>query len=246
MKVKTVIIDDEAISRDTIRSTLTKYCPEIEVTGEAASVADAVECIQTLLPNLIFLDIEIIGGTGFDVLQQIDVNNLDIIFVTGFNQFAIKAFKYSAIDYLLKPVNEVELVQAVNKVIRLDERRILQEKLRLMDFNRQSENKKIALPAQDGLTMVWVNDIVRCESDNSYTSIFCKNKNRYVVSKGIKEYEELFDNRDFFRVHQSHLVNLKYVHKFQKEDGGLLIMEDGARIPVARRRKEKLIELLIG
>lgn len=246
MKIKAIIIDDEAISRDAIRSIVTEYCIEIDIVDEAASVSGAVEAIQSMKPDLVFLDIEILDGTGFDVLKQVDGQQMDIIFITGFNQFAITAFKYSAIDYLLKPINPVELVQAVNKVIRLKERHLFMEKLKLMEFNQHSESKKIALPAQDGLTMIWVHDIVRCESDNSYTSIYCLNQKRYVVSKGIKEYEELLNAGNFLRVHQSHLVNLKFVDKFNKEDGGILIMEGGAIVPVARRRKDKLLAALIG
>lgn len=245
MKIKAIIIDDEQISRDAIRNIVNEYCTEIDIVQEAASVSDAVKAIQLIKPQLIFLDIEILEGTGFDVLKQVNGHEMDIIFITGFNQFAITAFKYSAIDYLLKPINPIELVQAVNKVIRLKERHLFIEKLKLMEFNQRSNDKKIALPAHDGLTMIWVHDIVRCESDNSYTTIYCANNKRYVVSRGLKEYEELFGNGTFFRVHQSHLVNLKFIDKYNRDDGGVLIMEGGAKIPVARRRKDKLLEALM-
>lgn len=243
-KIRTLIVDDEQSSRDTVQQILNTYCLDIEVVGEADSVDSAVDAIKNLAPELLLLDIEIKNGTGFDVLQKIDPINFDVIFITGFNDFAIKAFKFSAIDYILKPFDSIELIESINKVRIGRERNSYHQKLQLFYDNEKAVGKKIALPTMEGLSMVWVEDIIRCVSDNSYTTFYMKSQPKLMVSKGIKEYEELLIPFHFFRVHQSHLVNLKEVKSFLKDDGGVLLMVDESRVPVARRRKEHLLDLL--
>lgn len=245
MKLKAIIIDDELVCRDAIRIIVDEYCKNVEIVSDAESVSDAVEKIKTHKPDFIFLDIEIKEGTGFDVLSQLNTQEIQVIFVTGFNHFAIKAFKFSALDYILKPINSIELIQAINKVVQNKTNNTFKEQLEIMQFNNHSTKKKIAIPTHEGLSMIWINEIVRCEADNSYTSIFCTNGKRFVVSRSIKDYEELFSDFKFLRVHQSHLINLEYVCNVLKEDGGTLIMEDQSKIPIARRRKEKLMNLLL-
>lgn len=240
--MRAVIVDDEQISIDAVKSSLEKYCPTVEIVGIATSVSTAIETIKSCNPDLLLLDIEIDEGTSFDILEEIGIKNLHIIFITAFNNFAIKAFKFSATDYLLKPFDPLDLVAAINKVSKQNKDLEQKEKLDTIRYNLHNTNKKLALPSKDGLQMVLVSEILYCKSDNSYTTIYLQNENKVVVSKSIKEYEELLTDYNFLRVHQTYLTNLNYVHKFSNEDGGILILSNQTKIPVARRRKDKVLE----
>jgi len=243
--VRAVIIDDEAHLREMIRNMLSDSFPELEIIGEADSVKDGVKTIDELKPDIVFLDIEIKGGEGFDILEVINHKNFKVIFITAFNEFAIKAIKFSAIDYILKPINEIEFITAVKKALTEIEKPILQKQIENFFNNYHNlQNKKLVLRTSENIHIVNVNDIVRCESDNSYTTFFIRDGEKIVISKSIKEYAELLNEYGFIRPHQSHLVNLNFVKRLDKSDGGFLIMKDGKEIPVSSRRKQNLLQIL--
>ncbi len=243
--VNAVIIDDEAHLREMISNMLVDSFPEINIAGEADSVSSGIEIIEKTSPDLIFLDIEIKEGEGFDILKKVKNRSFKIIFITAFNDFAIKAIKFSAIDYILKPIDQNEFVSAVKRALAEIEKPILQKQIENFFDNFHSlQNKKLVLRTSENIHIVNVNDIVRCESDNSYTTFFINDGEKVMVSKSIKEYTELLNEYGFIRPHQSHLVNLNFVSRLDKTDGGFLIMKDGNEIPVSTRRKQNLLQIL--
>ncbi len=243
--IKTVVIDDETNGRNIIKSFVEKYCSGIEVTGEADSVASGIECIKEHNPDLVFLDIQMQDGTGFDLLEKLPKKSFKLIFVTSFDHYAIKAFKFSAVDYILKPVDPDQLIEAVEKVKAMSPGETVESKIDVLISNINSL-EKIALPASDGIRFVKINDIVRCESDNNYTMFYLTGKEKILVSKTLKDYEALLSGSKFYRVHKSHLVNLKYIAKYVPGEGGYLILEDGSHVDVSRRKKEGLMKILLG
>lgn len=238
-----ILIDDESKSRTALRSFLEKYCPIIEIVAEAEGVKSGLQAIATHNPDVIFLDIEMNDGTGFDLIEQLPNIQCEVIFVTAFNQYAIKAFRYSAIDYLLKPVNPEELVQAVAKLS--DESRIdeIEKKLEALSINRNNL-QKIAIPSMDGIRLEDITDINYCEADNYYTIIHLKNGEEVIVSKTLKEYDKMLDGQGFFRIHQKFLVNISEIKSYSKADGGFVTLNSGASLTVSRRKKDELLALL--
>ncbi len=236
--IKAVIIDDEAEGRNVVSNVLKNYCPEVEILGEADSVASGFNLIKKTSPNLVFLDVQMPDGTGFNLLEQFDEIAFQVVFVTAYEQYAIRAFKYSAIDYILKPIDPQLLIEAVEKAGRFTPAKS-QAAERVVSLLENSKNiSKIALPTQNGYRFVKVQDIVRCESDNNYTLFYLQSNEHFIVTRTLKDYEELLKNESFVRVHQSHLINLNYVEQYIKGDGGTAIMSDGSEIEVSRRKKE--------
>ncbi|MFZ4464354.1 MAG: LytR/AlgR family response regulator transcription factor [Bacteroidales bacterium] len=242
--IKAIIVDDEPHFRENLRTIMNLQATDIEIVAEAGSVAEAVRLVTQHKPQLLFLDVHLPDGLGFDILKQLGSSNYKVIFTTAHDNYAITAFRFNAIDYLLKPVDPEMLIEALSRV---REQPLLNSGLdeRLQDvLSKPSERTKISLPTLEGITMLNIQDIIRCESDGSYTSFFTTKGRRIVVSRSIKEYDELLSPYRFFRVHQSHLVNLQYVEQFLKVDGGTLIMSDGSQIEVSRRRKDQLLQLI--
>lgn len=242
---KVIIIDDEEKSRITISSFVNKYCPSLDLVGQADGVQSGISTFKELRPDVIFLDIEMDDGTGFDVIEGLKGYTFEVIFVTAYNQYALKAFRYSAIDYLLKPINPEELVQAVAKlsdVSRLDQ---IEKKLEALLSNRTSL-EKIAFTSMEGLRLEKTENIIFCESDNYYTNVHLKNGEKLVVSKTLKEYDQMLSTEGFFRIHQKFLVNLSHVQSFSKADGGFVTLAGGQELSVARRKKDELLQLLVG
>ena len=245
--INAVIIDDENAGRDILSDLLAKHCPQVKVLAEAGSVAAGLETIKTHRPALVFLDIEMPDGSGFDLLERARNVDFDVIFITAYDQYAIKAFRYAAADYLLKPVRPQELAEAVNRVIDKRSTKTTTESLGVLLQNiKQPSNelKKIALPSVNGFTFIQVHDILRCESTSSYTTFYLTTKEKITVSRSIKEYEELLPADKFFRVHQSHLINLAHIKKYIKGDSPQLVMSDDTIVPVARRKKDELLQKL--
>lgn len=242
--IRALIIDDEKNSRETLKSFISKYCEGVDIIAEGESVKSGMKAILEHSPDLVFLDIQMQDGTGFDLLEMLPKINFKLIFVTSFDQFAIKAFKYSAIDYILKPVDPDQLTAAIKRILDKNVISEIDKKLDVLLSNKK-EIKKIALPSSDGIRFVNVQDIIRCESDNNYTLFFLNNKERILVSRTLKEYETLLSEINFYRVHKSHLVNIHYISKFVSDDGGYLIMEDSTQVEVSRRKKEGLLEILM-
>ena len=244
--LRAVIIDDI----DTIRSKnielIKEYCPNVTIMAEASDVKTGVEVIKKYLPDLVFLDVEMPDGTGFDLLQQLKPITFKVIFVTGFQDFAIKAFRYSAIDYLLKPVDPDDLVEAVKKAEETLNKETLELKFGTLFSNieRPKNLQKIVLKTTEKLYSVNIQDIVHCESEKNYTTFHFINAPKLVVSTTLKEYENLLLPFGFFRAHQSHLINMLYFDHFVKSDGGTIIMKNKAAITLAKRKKDEFLSLL--
>jgi two-component system, LytTR family, response regulator len=245
--IETVIIEDEQKSLDMLAGLIEKNCPELKVTGTAVNVKDGVELIRSRRPELVFLDISMPDGSGFDLLEKVQDQKFELIFATASDAHAIKAIKYSACDYLLKPIDGEELKLAVSRVVKkrtaepsMEHLKFLIQHLRKTDDNYQ----KITLPTGNAYEIVNINDIVRCEADGSYTNFYLRDKRKLMISAGLKHYEELLPETDFIRVHHHHLINMNHVVRFLKEDGGYAVMSDGSRIEISRRKKEAFMEKL--
>jgi two-component system LytT family response regulator len=242
--IHALIVDDEANNRENLRLALNDYCQNVKIIGEADSAITAFDLIQNTQPDLVFLDIAMPLGDGFQLLESLPAIDFDIIFVTAYNQYAIRAIKFCAIDYLLKPIDILELKQAVNRVLLKKEKKQENQKLKTLIANLTSSPQKIALPQSDHVEFVLVEDIIRCQGEKNYTWFYLKDGRKLLVSQTLKEYVELLEATHFFRVHQSHLINLQQISKYSRRDGGYIIMSDKSKIPVARNRKERLQEAL--
>jgi len=242
--IRSIIIEDEPHSQKTLANFLKKYCTQVELITIAATVKSAVEEINKHKPDLIFLDIDLPDGTGFEMLTQLLQPWPHIIFVTAYNQYAVKAFQICAIDYILKPVDPELLIKAIEKVQHHAEPPESQFKriAALTENTLTGKLNKIALPTQQGIQLVKIDEIVRLEADGNYTTIFLTNKSKHLVSKKIKEFEEMLKNTHFFRIHQSHIVNLQLIDRYLKGEGGTVILEDGTQLEVARRRKDDFLK----
>ncbi len=244
-----LIVDDEQNSREALKGKLELFCPEIEILGESETVSDAAQKMITQSPDVLFLDINLSGEDGFDLLEELqksDEKLPEIIFITAHDEFAIKAIKFSASDYLLKPIDAEELVKAVRKVEAKREMDPSPKLNTLLENIRQASDspKKIVIPSSDGLHIFKVADIMRCESSSNYTQFFLNTGKTMLASKTLKEFDGMLCDYSFERVHKSHLINMNYVKQYVQSDGGYVIMHDGSRIPVANRKKEQLVKLL--
>lgn len=247
--VRCVIVEDEPDNRQNLRLLIENYCPQLEIAAEAGSVAEGLKVIRNIRPDLIFLDVELGDGTGFDLLASLQGMEFHVIFVTAYSHYAIKAIKFNAVDYIMKPIDILELCQAVDKASRRSEAKENLTKIRNMIQNlstTDSGSKRIPLASVDALKLVEVRNIVRLEGENNYTRFYFKGEPPLLVSKTIKEYEGLLQDADFFRVHQSHLVNMAFVSSYIKGEGGYLELHDGTQVPVSRHRKAELLERLYG
>lgn len=240
-KLKTVIVDDEPNAVDFISSLIGEYCPELEVTGRANDVPDGISIINEKKPDLVFLDVEMPNGTGFDLLSNFPDKNFDVVFITAFNHYAIKAIKFSAVDYILKPINIKEFIESVRKVVdkRSESRNQSNDNLKaLMENLRTGSPSRLAIPTADGMEYLNPKEILRIEADRSYSWFYLTGNRKILVSKHLKEFQDILDERYFFRPHNSFLINLKYVKKYVRKEGGYIEMLDGEQIPVSRNRKD--------
>jgi two-component system LytT family response regulator len=245
--IKTVIIDDNPETRATNKKLLAEYFVDIKLVGEADSVESAYHLIRETKPHLVLLDIEIKGGTGFQLLQKLKPYSFKVIFITGFNQYALKAIKFHAIDYILKPVNATEFQEAVQSTLHLIEKDFStneQNELFLQSFSQNRGPSKIVLRTLDAMHLINISDILYCKNDNNYTTFYLSTGENIMVSKGIAHYEEILNESEFIRSHQSYLVNLQHIKKVDKTDGGFIILNSGTEIPISSRRKKALIQLL--
>lgn len=245
MTAKAIIIDDELRARTTLSQMLNMYCPTIEITGQADSVLSGLTLIKQINPDIVFLDIKMPDGTGFDLLNRLEKINFALIFLTAFDEYAVKAFKFSAVDYLLKPIDPDELTAAVDRAIdtlknKTNQLAPLIENLKTI----RRESKKIVLKTAESIYLVSIADIIRCESTGNYTRFFLTDKKAILVSRTLKDYDELLTEYGFYRVHQSHLVNLSHINRLDKADGGVIIMNDGQQVPISTRKKDALIKAI--
>ncbi|MCF8234451.1 MAG: LytTR family DNA-binding domain-containing protein [Bacteroidales bacterium] len=245
--IRAAIIEDEKKSRETLSGLLKRYCKRVEIVAEADGFKSGLEAIRKYEPEVVFLDIQMPDGSGFKLLEELGEINFEIIFTTAYDQFAIKAIKYSALDYLLKPIVPEELISAVTKVEKKKESGNLNKNVNvLLDNlrNRDTNSGKLALSTAEKIHIVEISNIIRCESDNYYTRFFFNNGQKLLISKTLKENEELLADHNFIRPHKSHLINIRYIESFNRYEGGYIIMTDGSRIPVSRRKKEKIIDII--
>jgi two-component system LytT family response regulator len=247
--IRAVIIDDEKDSIDTLKWKLENYCPDVSVVSSFEKPAEGVSYLKKNPVDLVFLDIEMPMLTGFDVLEELGRDiPFDIIFITAYDNFGIQAVKFSALDYLLKPVQNKELKEAIDKHLKKLQQKIPSEQIDLLLNNVQAERKgkrgRIALASKESIEFVDPNDIVVCEANSNYTNVYLIEGRKRVISKTLKEFEEMLMQFDFFRPHNSHLINLARVKEFIRGDGGYLVMENKMKIPVSKTKKEELMQLL--
>jgi len=241
--LKILIVDDEPKARKAITSILEKHFNNINITT-APSIKSAIEIINNNKPNLLLLDIQLEDGNGFDLLNKVEPINFKVIFITAYDQYAIRAIKFSALDYILKPVNPDELIRAVESADEIINKDNIGIKLNILLSNREREVKKIVLKTADSFHVANVQDIIRCEADGNYTKVFFNNGKKLLVSKTLKEFDELFSEFGFFRVHNAHLINITYIERCEKTKGGNVYMKDDSIVPIAFLRKQSLLELL--
>jgi two-component system LytT family response regulator len=247
--IKAIIIDDETHCINRLSDLLKEYCQNIYLAGSFTTVNEGISGILNLQPDFIFLDVQINNQTGFDILKEIREINFEIIFTTAYEKYAVQAFKFSALDYLLKPVDSDDLVRAVNKVNKKISGNEISQKIDILFHNlkNNSGSQKISIPTSDGIIFLDINDIIRCQSQINYSIIFLKNNQKITVAKTLKEFEELLSAHNFYRVHNSHLINLAYIKKYNKGRGGSIFMSDNSEVEVSSRRKDGLLKrLLIG
>jgi two-component system, LytTR family, response regulator len=243
MVLRSVIIDDDEASRNILKSQLT--ASEIQLSGEAANVADGIKLINSIRPDLVFLDIELSPGNGFDIIDKVEERDFEVIFFTGYDQYAIRAIRYSALDYLLKPVDADELRAAIQKAVKRAGGSSSKALLNNLLYNlSRKENKieRLAVPAKNGFDFIDRDQIVYLEAKNNYTIIHHQSGQKYTCTKTMKEYQEILPDDSFTRTHNSYLVNSKFIKKYFKETkGGYIELLDGNTIPVAYRRKDDFL-----
>lgn len=245
--IKAVIVEDEPGNVKILKKMLETYCPQVNICGEAGNIESAFNLIKKDGPELVFLDIEMPGGNAFTLLDRLKPFNFEIIFVTAYDNYTLKAIKYSALDYLLKPVNIEELISSVNKV---------SEKINAQQFQQRVENllqsldggkkalQSLAVPAHFGYEFIIVNNIIRCEANGKYTYFFMNDSRKVISVKNLKEYEDILSPDIFFRIHHSHLININFIKRYHKSNA-IVEMEDGIMIPLATRRKKEFLNLFI-
>lgn len=242
--LRTIIIDDEPNCIETLGLMLGRYCPEVQVLHTFSNPLDAPAAILDQAPDLLFLDIEMPGMTGFDLLEKVkSMAQPDVIFTTAHNEYAIKAFKYAAIDYLLKPVDAFDLKAAVERCIARRRTAHAENRIGVLIDNHKkaAQPPTLTLATQEGYIFVKIDDIVRCEADGAYTKIYLVGGEMIIVSQTMRHYEDILTENNFFRIHDKHIVNLRFVKKYIKEDGQVLL-RDGTRVDVSRRRKDDFLK----
>ncbi|MDA3952731.1 MAG: LytTR family DNA-binding domain-containing protein [Bacteroidales bacterium] len=244
---KVVIVEDEKHIQESIREIISEHCKNVIISGIANNIETAKTLLNETNPDLVLLDINLPDGTSFELLEQLNQINFKIIFITAFEEYALRAIKLSAIDYLVKPIDPIELINTVNKAVELIDESSNEINLKALLSNIDTltnSTKKIVLKTAESIFLINIPDIIRCESNGAYTTFYINDDKKIMISKTIKDYEELLDNNGFMRVHKSHIVNLKFIDRYKKADGGSLILKNKSEVPVSFRKKEKLIKLL--
>lgn len=244
-KIKAILIDDEANALEVMEWLITTYCPQVEIIAQFQDAEQCITKLSDLNPDVVFLDVEMPKMNGFEFLEKVKLRNFDVVFTTAYDKFAVRAFKYSALNYLLKPVDPDDLMQTVEKIV-AHKKNIKQEQLELLFQNLlQKENQpdRVALSTMDGVIFVNTKDIIYCKAESNYTTIVLDNGKKNLVAKTLKEIDETLSGKDFFRVHKSFLVNVHHISKFVRGEGGYIVMPDGTQITVARERKDDFMQL---
>jgi two-component system, LytTR family, response regulator len=239
MPIRTVIVDDESSGAENLQLLVKEYCPELEIVGIFNSCNEAKKLMLALQPDLIFLDIELGDGSGFDLVKTAALVKAEIIFTTAYNEFAIRAIKANAIDYLLKPLDVEELVTGVKKACAR-----ISERMPLENGNEEKKITRLSIPSVDSITYIELSMVTHLESNSNYTIIYLNDNKKHTVSKTLGEYEEMLSGTDFFRIHHQYIANLKYTEKYIKGDGGQLVLKDKITLPVSRAKKQELLDRL--
>jgi two-component system LytT family response regulator len=247
--LKALIIDDEFQGRNFLNNMLLQYFPEISLVGQASTVEEGLRGIKEYNPNIVFLDIQMKGETGFDLLNRLPEINFALIFTTAFDQYAIKAFRFNAIDYLLKPIVKEELIEAVNKVKQQTLSAQPVSKIQVEQLHKDIKNPpkihdKIAIPTGEGFIVIPVNEIVYCHADGNYTKFYLTDKKCILSSYTLKQYDEILTTQSFFRAHRSYLINLAHVKMYRRGEGGEIVMSNGYEIELSRTHKDEFLHLL--
>lgn len=245
--MRALVIDDERRARETICQIIALYTPEIQVVAEADSVQQGIAAIRQHQPDLVFLDIRLGDGNGFDILKEIGHNNLNVIFITAYDEYVLKALKVSAIDYLLKPIDPDEFIAAIEKAKKKLEQDHLTERINFFIQNMSIPNqkiKKITLKTTDSIHIIKIEDIIYCQADRNYTTFHLLNQPEIIASKNLREYEELLPRQNFIRPHHSYLVNINHIIRYDKNDKNALISINNHQIPVSTRRKDQVLHFL--
>lgn len=239
-----LIIDDESDAREALKMAVEKYCPDVEILSACETPEKGLEEILNLHPDLVFLDVEMPGMSGFDLLQQLEEINFSVIFVTAYNRYAIKAIKFSALDYLLKPVDPDNLVNAVRKAKEWQHQKELTFRYQSVISNIENQQlnmDKLAIPDSEGIIFVETENIICCRADGNYTTLYLSDRKTILVSKPLKDFETILSNHGFSRVHHAALINMKHIQKYVKGDGGYVILSDNHHVDVSRRKKETFL-----
>ncbi len=242
---KVLIIDDENRTRDFVKKMIDSYHLELEVFTDGESVETGIEAINRIHPDIVLLDIQMPDGTGFDVLNSLEVKNFEVIFITAYQEYAIKAIKFSALDYILKPIDSEELHSSI--IMAMDSLEFKREDTQYtaLENNIQPTNRrKLVLKTQESVYVVDLNEIVRCEADKNYTFFYLSNGKKILVSRTLKDFETMLNGYGFFRIQQSHLINLEFLDRYDKHQGGAIIMKDGVSVPLSPAKKEQFFKLL--
>lgn len=244
--IRTVIIDDEFLVRSLIRDILKEFCPIVEVVGEAGGVESGLNLISLNQPDLVLLDIKMEDGSGFDLIQRYHGEPFKVIFVTAYEEYAIRAIKLSAVDYILKPISPEELKVAVEKAVTLlaTDQQLKMKTLLGNIGNSLPDDKKIVLKTHDKLHYIIIHDILYCESDSSYTKFYLSDQTSVMVSRTLKEFEDILTGYGFYRPHKSFLINLRHIKAFEKSDGGYVILSDKSMVPVSDKKKEEFFRIM--
>jgi two-component system, LytTR family, response regulator len=245
MKIKAIILDDELHCSKGLNMQLAQVCPQVEVIATFNAPMQALDFVANNTFDILFLDVEMPLLNGFDFLKKIGVPAFDVIFTTAYDQFAIKAFKYSAFDYLLKPIEDEDLYNSIAKWEK--EKKSQNTPMRyqvLMEQMVDPKQKKLVLPTSEGMELIDIEDIVCIDSDGNYSHLFFSNGTSLLVSRTLKEFEDILETKGFMRVHHSHIISLKKLRKYLKADGGYVVMEDGKKISVSRARKDQVLEYI--
>lgn len=237
--MKAIIIDDMELARESLKADLREYCHEIEIVGEAEGVVSAAKLLRDTEADLLFLDIHMQDGEGFDLLDILPDKKLNVIFTTASDEHAIRAFQYAAVDYLLKPIDPTLLKQAIAKISTNESFDVLHKKV--LD---EKERNSIVLSTAEEMRVVKIEHIIRCQSIGNYTEFYFKEDKKLLVTKTLKEYDRMLSDQNFIRVHQSHLVNLRSIKSYIKTEGGYLLLNDGSRVPVSVRKKPEVMKLV--
>ncbi len=244
--IQAVIVDDEDNSLEALTILLQKYCPDVQVIGSAQTVASAIELIDTLKPELVFLDIALPDGQGFEVLEEVGYTGFEVIFTTAYDQYALKAFDFSALDYLLKPISAEKLQQSVERFEKIRKEENYEDRVSVLKDSLNNRNERIILSSMDGFDVYKIADIIRCEANGSYTTFYIKSGQRVITSKTLNNFERLLSDLSFVRVHSKHLINLEFVKKYISGRGGYIVFEDGSQVDVSERKKKEFIMRMKG